>query len=33
MITSREIRLAGHVEHPEEKSNAYIILVGNPEGG
>jgi hypothetical protein len=32
MIKSRRMRLAGHVARMEGKRNAYIILVGKPEG-
>jgi hypothetical protein len=32
MITSRDMGLTGMWSSPEEKSNAYIILVGNPGG-
>jgi hypothetical protein len=32
MIKSRRMRWAGHVARMREKSNAYRILVGNPEG-
>jgi hypothetical protein len=32
MINSRRMRLAGNVARMGEKRNAYIILVGNPEG-
>jgi hypothetical protein len=32
MIKSRRMRGAGHVTRMGEKSNAYRILVGNPEG-
>jgi hypothetical protein len=32
MIKSRRMRLAGHVELIGEKRNAYIILMGKPEG-
>jgi hypothetical protein len=32
MIKRRRMRLAGHVVHIGEKSNAYKVLVGKPEG-
>jgi hypothetical protein len=32
MIKSRRVRRAGHVARMEEKRNAYMILVGKPEG-
>jgi hypothetical protein len=32
MIKSRRMRWAGHVTRKGEKKNAYIILVGKPEG-
>jgi hypothetical protein len=32
MIKSRSMRRAGHVARMVEKSNAYRILVGKPEG-
>jgi hypothetical protein len=32
MIKSRRVRWAGHVPRMGEKTNAYRILVGNPEG-
>jgi hypothetical protein len=32
MIKSRRMRWAGHVTRMGEKRNAYMILVGNPEG-
>jgi hypothetical protein len=32
MIKSRRIRWTGHVARRWEKTNAYRILVGNPEG-
>jgi PAS domain-containing protein len=32
IIKSRRMRLAGHVTRIEEKRNAYILLVGKPEG-
>jgi hypothetical protein len=32
MIKSRRMRWAGHVARSGEKSNAYRILVGKPEG-
>jgi hypothetical protein len=32
MIKSRRMRLAGYVARIGEKSNAYRILVGKPEG-
>jgi hypothetical protein len=32
MIKSRRMRWAGHVARMGEKSNAYRLLVGNPEG-
>jgi hypothetical protein len=32
IINSRRMRWAGHVARMGEKSNAYRILVGNPEG-
>jgi hypothetical protein len=32
VITSRRMRLAGHVARMGEKRNAYKILVGKPEG-
>jgi hypothetical protein len=32
MIESRRMRLAGHVARMGETRNAYIILVGKPEG-
>jgi hypothetical protein len=32
MIKSRRMRWAGHVARMGAKRNAYIILVGNPEG-
>jgi hypothetical protein len=32
MIKSRRMRWAGHVTRMAEKRNAYMILVGKPEG-
>jgi hypothetical protein len=32
MVNSRRVKLAGHVSRMEEKTNAYRILVGKPEG-
>jgi hypothetical protein len=32
MIKSREMTCAGYVARMEEKRNAYMILVGVPEG-
>jgi hypothetical protein len=32
MIKSRRLRWAGHVARMGEKRNAYMILVGKPEG-
>jgi hypothetical protein len=32
IIKSRRMRWAGHVTRMEEKGNAYMILVGKPEG-
>jgi hypothetical protein len=32
MIKSRRMRWAGHVARMRKKRNAYMILVGNPEG-
>jgi hypothetical protein len=32
IIKSRRMRWAGHVARIEEKRNAYILLVGKPEG-
>jgi hypothetical protein len=32
MIKSRRMRWAGHVTQMGEKRNAYMILVGKPEG-
>jgi hypothetical protein len=32
MIKSRRIRWEGHVARMEENRNAYVILVGKPEG-
>jgi hypothetical protein len=32
MIKSRRMRMAGYVACMRYKRNAYIILVGNPEG-
>jgi len=31
-IKSRKVRWAGHVAHTVERSNAYRVLVGKPEG-
>jgi hypothetical protein len=32
MMKSRRMRWAGHVARMRDKSNAYMILVGKPEG-
>jgi hypothetical protein len=32
MITSRRMRWAGHVSRMGEKTNAFRILIGKPEG-
>jgi hypothetical protein len=32
MIKSRRMRWAGHVARMRAKRNAYMVLVGNPEG-
>jgi hypothetical protein len=32
MMKTRRMRWAGHVERMEEKRNAYMLLVGKPEG-